>query len=78
LPNNKQGKLKENLIEKIGSLDYRRPELDEVLDEAKKEFPIVENITRATPEGQFNFFIYDTNKVDAWFTKWFGEEPAKQ
>lgn len=66
-----EGKLKNQFREYVDFISVSSAE--KILDEAKKDFPKVENVTRATPEGEFNFFIYDTNKIDSWYKKWFGE-----
>ena len=55
-------------VSKDAELYLRKQE--EILDEAKKEFPIWEEET--SDEYRGTFIRFDGDTVKAWFLKWFG------
>lgn len=54
-------------------------QIDQVLEEAKKEFPgpTILHVARNKRLGEYTEINYSKEQVDAWFKKWFGSASAQ-
>jgi hypothetical protein len=80
-----EGELKKTINkaieEYVGSKQHLICIIDTLIDEAKKEkLKIDEEFERAIENGSPSSTDYEdyTDKLDAWFVKWFGDSEASQ